>query len=132
MSTDRSRALEEALQRLGMVAPGVEHCAVIHGDGLALAAYPAEASTAPDSAAQLAAAAASITRTAAGALQRLQKGAAGRLLLESAGGTLLHFPLARDAGLGLVLFVASGVNLRQVVFAAEKACTEIEAILSAR
>jgi predicted regulator of Ras-like GTPase activity (Roadblock/LC7/MglB family) len=128
---NRSRALEESLRRLGMVVEGVKTCVVVNDDGFPLAAYPAAAANESAdnslSAAQVAAVSARLTGQAESMLDRLAQGDMGRLLLEGDSGTLLNCP-AGDVTLALV--VEPGASMGHVLFAAQKAASEIEAILA--
>lgn len=128
---NRSRALEESLRRLGMVVEGVKTCVVVNDDGFSIAAYPAAAANESAdnslSAAQVAAVSARLTGQAERTLDRLAQGDMGRLLLEGDSGTLLNCP-AGDVTLALV--VEPGASMGHVLFAAQKAASEIEAILA--
>ena len=128
---DRSQALDEALRRLGLVAEGVKTCVVLNDDGFPIAAYRTggspEGADDPLSAAQVAAVAARLTGQAERTLGRLAQGDMGRLVLEGEHGTLLNCP-AGDVTLALV--VETGASMGHVMFAAQKAAAEIEAILA--
>ena len=128
---NRSRALEDSLRRLGMVVEGVKTCVVVNDDGFSIAAYPAAAANESAdnslSAAQVAAVSARLTGQAERTLDRLAQGDMGRLLLEGDSGTLLNCP-AGDVTLALV--VEPGASMGHVLFAAQKAASEIEAILA--
>ena len=130
---DRSQALDESLRRLGLVVEGVKTCVVVNDDGFPIAAFPpaaaGERADSPLSAAQVAALSARLTGQAERTLDRLAQGDMGRLLLEGEGGTLLNCP-AGDVTLALV--VEPGASMGHVLFAAQKAASEIESILAHR
>ena len=128
---NRTRAVDESLRRLSLVAEGVKTCVVVSADGLAIAAYPQEAlnSSQSDSlnAAEVAAVSARLASLAERSLNRLAQGRMGRLLLEGEQGTLLSCP-AGDVTLALL--VEPGASMGHVLFAAQKAAAEIGSILA--
>ena len=128
---DRGQALDESLRRLGMVAEGVKTCVVVNDDGFPVAAYPngaaSDGADDPLSAAQVAAVSARLTGQAERTLDRLSQGDMGRLLLEGDSGTLLNCP-AGDVTLALI--IEKGASMGHVLFAAQKAASEIESILA--
>ncbi|MYE25717.1 MAG: hypothetical protein F4X87_00575 [Chloroflexi bacterium] len=132
-SADRVTALEAALRRLGMIVDGVTASVVVSEDGLALAAYPnSEDGSGREgivSTAQVAAVSATLAALAERSLDRLAQGELGRLLLEGEAGALLSCP-AGDVTLALL--VEKEASMGHVLFAAQKAAAEIEAILAAR
>ncbi len=131
--SERGDALEAALRRLGMIVDGVTASVVVSEDGLALAAYPdSEDGSGRDGAvnpAQVAAVSATLAALAERSLDRLAQGELGRLLLEGEAGTLLSCP-AGDVILALL--VEKEASMGHVLFAAQKAAAEIEAILARR
>ena len=131
--TERGDALEAALRRLGMIVDGVTASVVVSEDGLALAAYPdTEDGSGRDgmvNPAQVAAVSATLAALAERSLDRLAQGELGRLLLEGEAGTLLSCP-AGDVILALL--VEKEASMGHVLFAAQKAAAEIEAILARR
>lgn len=131
MKRDRSQALDESLRRLGLVAEGVKTCVVVNDDGFPIAAFRVDGETEsaddPLSAAQVAAVSARLTGQAERTLERLAQGDMGRLLLEGESGTLLNCP-AGDVTLALV--IEKGASMGHVLFAAQKAASEIESILA--
>ncbi len=128
---NRSRALDESLRRLGLVAEGVKTCVVVSDDGFPLAAFPASAANESGddslSAARVAAVSARLTGQAETTLDRLAQGDMGRLLLEGDSGTLLNCPAG---AVTLALVIEPGASMGHVLFAARKAASEIEAILA--
>ncbi len=133
-SADRVTALEAALRRLGMIVDGVTASVVVSEDGLALAAYPnSEDGSGREgiviSTAQVAAVSATLAALAERSLDRLAQGELGRLLLEGEAGALLSCP-AGDVTLALL--VEKEASMGHVLFAAQKAAAEIEAILATR
>ena len=128
---NRKRALDESLRRLALVVEGVKTCVVVNDDGFPIAAFPAggetESGDDPLGAAQVAAVSARLTGQAELTLERLAQGGVGRLLLEGESGTLLTCP-AGDVTLALV--IEKGASMGHVLFAAQKAATEIELILA--
>ncbi len=130
---ERKQALDESLRRLGLVAEGVKTCVVVSDDGFPIAAFATGSTSerAGDSlsAAQVAAVSARLTGQAERTLDRLAQGDMGRLLLEGADGTLLNCP-AGDVTLALV--IEPGASMGHVMFAAQKAASEIETILARR
>ena len=120
---DRTRALDESLRRLGLVAEGVKICVAVSDDGLPVAVWPDDALNA----AEVAAVAARLAGLAERSLDRLAQGDMGRLLLESKRGTLLACP-AGDVTLALL--VEPDANMGHVLFAAQKAAAEITSILA--
>lgn len=130
---ERKQALDKSLRRLGLVAEGVKTCVVVNDDGFPIAAFPAGGGTAsaddPLSAAQVAALTARLAGQAERTLDRLAQGDMGRLVLEGEGGTLLSCP-AGDVTLALV--IEKGASMGHVLFAAQKAASEIESILARR
>ncbi|MDE2638819.1 MAG: roadblock/LC7 domain-containing protein [Chloroflexota bacterium] len=132
-SADRVIALEAALRRLSMIVDGVTASVVVSEDGLALAAYPnSEDGSGREgivSTAQVAAVSATLAALAERSLDRLAQGELGRLLLEGEAGTLLSCP-AGDVTLALL--VEKEASMGHVLFAAQKAAAEIEAILATR
>ena len=133
VGSERGDALEAALRRLGMIVDGVSASVVVSEDGFALAAYPdSEDGSGRDgivSTAQVAAVSATLAALAERSLDRLAQGELGRLLLEGEAGTLLSCP-AGDVI--LVLLVEKDASMGHVLFAAQKAASEIEAILARR
>ena len=133
VGSERGGALEAALRRLGMIVDGVSASVVVSEDGFALAAYPdSEDGSGRDgivSTAQVAAVSATLAALAERSLDRLAQGELGRLLLEGDAGTLLSCP-AGDVI--LVLLVEKDASMGHVLFAAQKAASEIEAILARR
>ena len=133
VGSERGGALEAALRRLGMIVDGVSASVVVSEDGFALAAYPdSEDGSGRDgivSTAQVAAVSATLAALAERSLDRLAQGELGRLLLEGEAGTLLSCP-AGDVI--LVLLVEKDASMGHVLFAAQKAASEIEAILARR
>lgn len=121
------------MRRLGLVAEGVKTCVVVSDDGFPIAAFATGSTSerAGDSlsAAQVAAVSARLTGQAERTLDRLAQGDMGRLLLEGADGTLLNCP-AGDVTLALV--IEPGASMGHVMFAAQKAASEIETILARR
>ncbi|MCY3979956.1 MAG: roadblock/LC7 domain-containing protein [Chloroflexi bacterium] len=132
-SADRVTALEAALRRLGMIVDGVTASVVVSEDGLALATYPnSEDGSGREgivSTAQVAAVSATLAALAERSLDRLAQGELGRLLLEGEAGALLSCP-AGDVTLALL--VEKEASMGHVLFAAQKAAAEIEAILATR
>jgi len=128
---NRTRAVDESLRRLSLVAEGVKTCVVVSADGLAIAAYPQEAlnssQSGPLNAAEVAAISARLAGLAESSLNRLAQGRMGRLLLEGEQGTLLSCP-AGDVTLALL--VEPGASMGHVLFAAQKAAAEIGSILA--
>ena len=128
---NRTRAVDESLRRLSLVAEGVKTCVVVSADGLAIAAYPQEALNSsqsdPLNAAEVAAVSARLAGLAERSLDRLAQGRMGRLLLEGEQGTLLSCP-AGDVTLALL--VEPGASMGHVLFAAQKAAAEIGSILA--
>ncbi len=128
---DRTRALDESLRRLGLVAEGVKTCVVVSDDGLPIATYPYDARNSsgadPLNAAAVAAVAARLAGLAERSLDRLAQGDMGRLLLEGEQGTLLTCP-AGDATLALL--IEPDANMGHAIFAAQKAAAEIASILA--
>lgn len=128
---NRVQALEEALQRLGLVVEGVKTCVLVNHDGFAIAAYPGETrgdlGDNPAGAAQVAAVAAALSGMAERTLDRLAQGQMGRLLLEGDAGTLLSCPAGQAT---LTIVVEPDASMAHVLFAAQKAAAEIEAILA--
>lgn len=114
-----------------MVVDGVKTCVVVGSDGLPIAAFSHagvnNSQGDPLSAAQLAAVSARLGALAAHSLDRLAQGDMGRLLLEGAEGTFLSCP-AGDVMLALL--VEPGASMGHVLFAAQKAAAEIDAILA--
>lgn len=131
--SERGDALEAALRRLGMIVDGVTASVVVSEDGLALAAYPDSADGSGRDGivnpAQVAAVSATLAALAERSLDRLAQGELGRLLLEGEAGTLLSCP-AGDVILALL--VEKEASMGHVLFAAQKAAAEIEAILARR
>ncbi len=128
--SERSRALNEALGRLGTVVETVKTCVVVDVDGFAIAAYPSQRGQQIDgalNATRLAAVAAALAGTAERSLDRLGQGDMGRLLLESDSGTLLSCPAGPAT---LALLVAPDASLGHVLFAAQKTAAEIAAIFA--
>ena len=132
-SADRVIALEATLRRLGMIVDGVTAGVIVSEDGLALAAYPdtedGRGSAGMVSTAEVAAVSATLAALAERSLDRLAHGELGRLLLEGEAGTLLNCP-AGDVTLALL--VEKEASMGHVLFAAQKAAAEIEAILARR
>jgi predicted regulator of Ras-like GTPase activity (Roadblock/LC7/MglB family) len=132
-SADRVIALEAALRRLGMIVDGVTASVIVSEDGFALAAYPDEEAGGgrggSESAAQVAAVAASLAALAERSLDRLAQGELGRLLLEGEAGTLLSCPAG---AVTLALLVEKEASMGHVLFAAQKAAAEIESILASQ
>ncbi len=128
---DRTRALDESLRRLGLVAEGVKTCVVVSDDGLSIAAWSHDARKSsgvdPANAAEVAAVAARLAGLAERSLDRLAQGDMGRLLLEGERGTLLTCP-AGDVTLALL--IEPKANMGHVLFAAQKAAAEIASILA--
>lgn len=133
MGEDRGSALEETLRRLGMVVEGVKTGVVVNDDGFALAAFPNDSQgnsgVSPLRAAHVAAVSAALAAMAERSLDRLAQGDMGRLLLEGEAGTLLSCPAGEAT---LALLVERDANMGHVLFAAQKAAAEIEAILAQR
>lgn len=133
LRSDRGDALQAALRRLGMIVDGVTASVVVGEDGLALAAYPdsedGSGRVGIVSTAQVAAVSATLAALAERSLDRLAQGELGRLLLEGEAGTLLSCP-AGDVTLALL--VEKEASMGHVLFAAQKAAAEIEAILARR
>jgi len=128
--SERSRALDEALQQLGQVLENLQAGVLVNAEGLAIAAYPKTkqaSATDPLRAAQVAAVTAALAGAAERSLERLDQGRMGRLLLESETGTLLNFPAGQAM---LALLVAPEANLGQALFAAQKTAAEIAIILA--
>lgn len=130
---ERIRALDESMRRLGMIAEGVKTCVVVSADGLPIAAYSPGARSGsksdPLSAAELAAVSARLAGLAERSLGRLAQGHMGRLLLEAENGSLLSCPAGAAS---LALLVEPDASMGHVLFAAQKAAAEIEAILARR
>ena len=131
--SERGEALQAALRRLGLIVDGVNASVVVSEDGLALAAHPdggdLSAGDDPINAAQVAAVSATLAALAERSLDRLAQGELGRLLLEGEAGALLSCP-AGDVILALL--VEKDASMGHVLFAAQKAAAEIEAILARR
>ena len=121
-SADRSQALDETLRRLTAVTEGVNACAILDGEGFVIAAQPQD-----DRAAQLTALCASLTAAGAAAMQRLGQGGLQRLLLEADAGILL---CCRAGDLQLAALLDKDASLAHCLFAAGKACDDIESILA--
>ncbi len=124
---DRSSALQQALRRLVMVAEGVKTCVLVNEDGFPLAAYGDDNESDPLDPAEVAAISTSLFHLAERSLDRLAQGDIGRLLLESESGTLLSCPAGPAT---LTLLVDPAASLGHVLYAAQKAATEIENILT--
>ena len=128
---ERTRALDESLHRLGLVAPGVQTCVVVSDEGLPIAAWPQytmHGSGADHlSAAAVAAVAARLAAMAERSLDRLAQGELGRLLLEGDQGTLFS---CQAGDVTLAILVEADANMGHVLFAAQKAAAEIAATLA--
>ena len=133
LRSERGDALQAALRRLGMIVDGVTASVIVSEDGFALAAYPesddGRGGEGMVSTAQVAAVSATLAALAERSLDRLAQGELGRLLLEGEAGTLLSCP-AGDVILALL--VEKDASMGHVLFAAQKAAAEIEAILARR
>jgi predicted regulator of Ras-like GTPase activity (Roadblock/LC7/MglB family) len=129
----RSDQLEEKLRTLHTVIEGVKATVIVNSDGLLVASYPPgdedNPHENPTSSPQVAAMSATLIGLAERTLKRLAQGGLERVLMEGEDGVMVVYPAGRAS---LAVLVDKDARMAHVLFAAKKAASEIEVILSGK
>jgi predicted regulator of Ras-like GTPase activity (Roadblock/LC7/MglB family) len=127
----RSAKLENTLQTLHVAVDGVRASVIVNIDGLLVAAFPPSDDENPHqnptSSPQVAAMSATLVGLAVKTLGRLAQGNLERLMMEGEEGVLMIFPAGRAS---LAVLAEKDARLSHILYAAKRAATEVETILS--
>lgn len=127
----RDQLINETLQRMHAVVPGIKASVVVNRDGLLVAAMPPgdddDPLANPTSSPQVAAMSATLIGLAERTLGRLEQGTLERLLMEGEEGTMVVYPAGRAT---LAILVGKDQKIGPVLYAAARSAKDIAEVLA--